>query len=298
MDEALLQNLLKSLHDAVTSNRRNDDVALPIFDPEKADNGAESWCRSIEKLGEELHWSSIQQAAKAGKALRGTALLWFESWEPEFGRSWENFRKDIVDLFPEKKNLSEKLTKAVLYTSDTANSYSDYAREKLRLLRNTKIFFTELQLIELVCGGVTDSHIRMACLNSSISSTSELIALLSGYVKQSRKRPFEPAKQSLTYQFGGPSSTSNFKRSKIDPDLRCYTCGQPGHLRMHCPNIHIPVLPTKAKPIENLTSNNQLNKPLSCSFCKKLGHDVEKCYFKRAQRNDSSKPNGNTNEKC
>ncbi|KAF9424318.1 hypothetical protein HW555_000457, partial [Spodoptera exigua] len=61
----LLEGLVKAIQDAITSNRRYDDIALPVFDPEKNENGAEGWCRSIEKLGAEFKWTSIQQAATA-----------------------------------------------------------------------------------------------------------------------------------------------------------------------------------------------------------------------------------------
>lgn len=271
MDPSLLEGLLKAIRDAVSSNHRHDDVALPLFDPEKNDSGAEPWCESIAKLGTEFNWSSIQQAARAGKALRGSALTWFESWEPESERSWENFKKDITDLFPEKKNLSEKLTKAVLYSSDSATTYCEYAREKLRLLRNTKVAFSESQIIELVCGGIRELGIKTACLNNSVSSTPELITLLSTYVKQPRKRPFEQS-----------TSFVNPKRPKSELEVkRCYGCGKEGHVKSQCTNVTI-----AHKPDNFVKNGNPASRLITCSFCKKLGHDAEKCFFK--QRNQTA----------
>ncbi|KAG7295010.1 hypothetical protein JYU34_022581 [Plutella xylostella] len=130
MDADLLKSLLGAIRDAVTPKPQCDDVALPLFDPDKSQNGASSWCKSVDDLSAEFKWSSLQLVAKAGKALRGSALSWFESWEPENGRTWENFKTDITSLYPERKNLSEKLTKAVLFTSDSSDSYCEYAREK------------------------------------------------------------------------------------------------------------------------------------------------------------------------
>ena len=154
-----------------------------MFDPSKTDNGASTWCDNIEKLGSNLGWSSIAQVAKAGKALRGSALLWFETWEPEEGRDWKNFRSEIVSLYPEKKNLSEKLYRAITYSSDNADTYCEYAREKVRLLKATKISFTENQLIELICGSIRDNNVRMASFNSSVKNVSDLIALFTSYAK-------------------------------------------------------------------------------------------------------------------
>lgn len=94
MNNDVVAGFLAAIRDAVQYIQRNDDVALPIFDPEKNDDGAVGWRDSIQKLGEDLRWSSILTASEAGKALRGSALRWFEAWEPELGRSWENFRRN------------------------------------------------------------------------------------------------------------------------------------------------------------------------------------------------------------
>lgn len=78
MDPALLEGLVNAIRDAVTGRRHaaDDNVALLVFDPSTNDNGAESWCRSIEELSKEFGWSSIATLARAGKALKGSALLY------------------------------------------------------------------------------------------------------------------------------------------------------------------------------------------------------------------------------
>lgn len=275
----LLENMVKAIRDAITANQRHDDVALPLFDPDKNDNGAETWCRSIEKLGAEFKWSSIQQAAKAGKALRGSALAWFEVWEPETERSWEALRKDLVDLYPEKKNLSEKLTKAVLYNSDSADTYCEFAREKVRLLRSTKVAFTQQQLIELVCGGITEVNVRMASLNSSVSTIPELIALFSTYEKVAKKRSAEVAlNSSQTY-------SNNAKKFKPNNELKsrdektCYTCGKSGHLMARClKNTVNSTDKESTSQFKNLLTIKTIKE--MCSFCKKEGHTFEKCFHR------------------
>ncbi|XP_045766170.1 uncharacterized protein LOC123867897 [Maniola jurtina] len=264
-----LQEILKSIRDSLTSNQRSDDIALPIFDPEKSDNGAETWCKSIELLGTELGWSSIQKAAKAGKALRGSALSWFESWEPEQGRNWENFSKDIIALYPEKKNLSEKLSKAVLYSSDSSDSYCDYAREKLRLLQSCKINFSENQLIELVCGGIREPNIKITCHNTSVTNTSELITLFSTFSKQTRKRPLENNADNSA----GPSIPKQVKTNK---DRTCFSCGKLGHISSQCLQRN-----------KNLSSSSdgkevvKKTKNLYCVFCSKEGHSIDFCFHKK-----------------
>lgn len=275
MDPSIIENLLVAIKDAVSGNRRQDDVALPIFDPGNNDAGAASWCDHIETLGTEFGWSGIAKVAKAGKALRGSALLWFETWEPQDGRTWENFRSEIVALYPEKKNLSEKLYKAVVYSSDSADSYCEYAREKIRLLKCTKLAFSESQLVELICGGIRDNNVRMASFNSGVKTTSELIGLFTTYVKN-KKRQFGNAFENVSVQGGS-------KRFKIDDRVNdrekvCYTCSKPGHLRADCP--------TKLKSTgEKLKSTPPELIPLQsrkqCTYCKKMGHDETTCFFKK-----------------
>lgn len=92
MDPDMLESLLKTICEAVAGNRRDDDVVLPPFDPEKNDNGAEVWCNNIDSIAKNRGWSSITTVSKAGKVLKGSALLWFETWDPDEGRTWENFK--------------------------------------------------------------------------------------------------------------------------------------------------------------------------------------------------------------
>ncbi|CAG4932876.1 unnamed protein product [Parnassius apollo] len=83
MDVELVKGLLETIRNAMVSNKRHDDVAVLIIDPDKSNDGAAAWCESLDKLGDELKWSSFEKVAKSGKAFRGSALSWFETCEPE-----------------------------------------------------------------------------------------------------------------------------------------------------------------------------------------------------------------------
>lgn len=275
MDPDGVGNLLVAIRDAVSATRqRDDDIALPLFDPEKNDCGAASWCHSIEILSKELNWSSIKTAAKAGKALKGSALLWFESWDPPEGRTWEQFSVDIVSAYPERKNLAEKLRKAVLYVSDSADSYSEYAREKIRLFRNTKITLTEDELIQLICGSITNVDVKMASLNSNVATTSALISLLSTFEK-SKKRPHDTSEH----------ASSVAKRPRFNEERKCFSCNLPGHIQAQC---------TKKAALSRVSNQNSQAfkqndfRTKVCTFCKKIGHVESVCYHKQRAENKSS----------
>lgn len=270
MDQSTVESLLKAIQSAVT-HRPEHDVALPIFDPSTNDNGAATWCDNIEKLADVFNWSSLAQVAKAGKALRGSALLWFENWEPDEGRDWKNFRSEITALYPEKKNLTEKLQRAVNFSSDHADTYCDYAREKLRLLKATKVSFTETQLIELICGGIRDSNVKMASFNSSAKTVPDLIALFTSYAK-TKKRSSDNISDGLSNENDSKRFKSSVPSKTNYQERRCYNCGTRGHLKSECrqKKISFP---------QQSTSTWQNHK--ICSFCKKPGHDDTTCFFKK-----------------
>lgn len=280
MDVPALQELLRAIKDAVSgSGRKEDDVALPIFDPTTSDLGAETWCNNIEALAKEFSWSSIATAARAGKALKGSAKLWFETWDPTEGRSWQNLRTELTALYPEKKNLAEKLQKAVLYTSDSADSYCEYAREKIRLLRNTKVAFSELQLVELVCGSISDVNVKMASFNSSVKTTSELISLFTSYVK-TKKRPLEQSGRD-SKDPSGPKRAKN--DSRTNDTTRCFNCNKIGHTRLHC---RFNSAEGKAQANNSQSREQKLIEPKKyCSYCKKVGHYDSICWYKPQSAN-------------
>lgn len=286
MDSAVLEGLLKAIRDAVSGRRHaDDDVALPVFDPATSDSGAGGWCQSIEDLSKEFGWSSITTVARAGKALKGSALLWFESWVPSEGRTWKNFRTDLTDLYPEKRNLSENLSKAVLYNSDSADAYCEYAREKIRLLRNTKISFTEFQLIELICGSITDVNVRMAAFNSNVKTTSQLISLFSSYVK-AKKRPIEQKdSDSITGQI--KAKRPRFEvRNNSPEEKKCFSCGRKGHLKAQCHRNNRP------SEIGTNTPDKAPDK-VTCTICKKVGHNELVCWYKARSEIEKTKNNKN-----
>ncbi|CAG4940790.1 unnamed protein product [Parnassius apollo] len=65
MDVHMVKGLLETIQNAMVLNKRYDNVAATIFDPDKSNNGAAAWCESFDKLGDELKWCSFEKVAKA-----------------------------------------------------------------------------------------------------------------------------------------------------------------------------------------------------------------------------------------
>jgi hypothetical protein len=127
------------------SSRRTTSSAsieLPKFDPSSDDRGASKWCDVIEKLGATFHWLEHEQLSRAASSLAGEAKEWFPLWQPT-EKSWENFRTEISNMYPPKRNLHEKFRKASLYVSGDASSYSEYARKKIALIKSLNFTMTK-----------------------------------------------------------------------------------------------------------------------------------------------------------
>jgi Zinc knuckle len=177
-----------------------------------------------------------------------------------------------------KRNLSERLRKASLYSSDQAAGYCEYARKKISLLKSLNFNLTDNQLIELVIGDITDAHVKTAAFNSNVDSIVTLLHLLSNY--QINKQ-------------NGRSQEGVLKRPR--PDLFennheeftvCYNCKKPGHIRRNCWKLR------KLSSHNDTTTacgSNQTEIKEPCDICKKFGHPSEKCFIKNKGNGNSSK---------
>ncbi|KAL1487797.1 hypothetical protein ABEB36_015552 [Hypothenemus hampei] len=170
LTEALTATLLAIQNQVTTrSATSSTPIAIPIFDPRNSDYGAQPWCMEIEKLGTTFSWSSYEQLTRAITGLTGEAREWYSEWKPE-DKNWDTFKNEIINLYPAKKNLSERLRKASLYTSEGATSYSEYARKKITLLKALQFNLTEAHLIELVIGDISNETVKIAAFNIESSA--------------------------------------------------------------------------------------------------------------------------------
>ncbi|XP_076396740.1 uncharacterized protein LOC143265934 [Megachile rotundata] len=227
---------------------------IPEFSGSDIGEDANSWCKVVEEITKAC--STQVRLNLATHALRGPAKSWYHDWKGQ-PRTWEKFCEDLCSVFVTRKNLHERLSRAVAYNSDSAKTYAEYARTKLFYLEQTRVAFQTEELIELIIGAVTDQTIRQSLLNGQYKTTAELIVGLTQFVKPTTEKEASEDRRK--------EQADKQQRGK----KRCYSCDEVGHIQVNCPKKR--KLEQKEKP----------GKRLTCTFCSKKGHEESNCWAKQ-----------------
>lgn len=259
-------------------------IPLQFCDPSEDD--LDDWLAQAELIKDRFEWNDWDAVVRLSHFLTGPGLKFYKTWKPNEGkRTWENFKFSLKELFPHKRNNGELLKLAVLYNSDQASSYVEYAREKAYKLRKVRISWPEDILVEVIVEGISDPQIRSFAHNHKCSDLTNLIEILENYSKHKTSKYFNnnpeySRQQSMSRDF---SSRDNLKRTRDDCDdrsnnTRCFECGKYGHVRRFCPNpanIRVKSENTTERPSE--TNSHAIPQ---CSFCNKKGHIDDNCWTK------------------
>lgn len=125
---AKLGKFLKKLAIELKSVAPSDqNFEIPCFFPNEDDVG--KWLGYVEEIRKELKCTDIQILSRVRTALKQNAGPWCEHWRPDV-RSWENFKRDIIEAYPQKKNLGILLKKVCNLTSQNFNTYAAYVHQK------------------------------------------------------------------------------------------------------------------------------------------------------------------------
>lgn len=246
--------------------------AVPDFSGTDLGDDAKQWCAVVEKITEKLPVS--QRLSLATHALTGAAKKWYKGWGGN-PRTWTTFREDLCSVFVSEDRLSERLSRAVNYKSDSATSYTEYARKKLKFYGQTQITFKPHELISLVIGHVTDPSVRQSLMNARYATTTDLLGGISNFVKVPQTEKNRDDESVVR------------KRRDRNSQRRCYQCNEMGHLQGDCPKRR-----KTEDPQENIGQKS--NVPM-CTFCSKRGHVESECWIKkrtpREGKNGSKKNN-------
>ncbi|XP_076660184.1 uncharacterized protein LOC143363497 [Halictus rubicundus] len=237
--------------------------AIPTFSGEELGESADTWCDMVEEITKDL--TSTQRLCSATHALTGSAKEWYRTWRGN-PRTWTIFRQDLCSIYTTEDRLGQLLRRAVLYTSDDAASYSEYARTKLKYFTQTKISFTPMELVRLVIASVMDSTTRQSLTNARYTTTADLLTGIALYIKRRRDPKDQDHRKNPSKR---PYSTSR-------PGKRCFVCDSMDHVQSDCP---------KRQKIAAGSSRPPSKHTATCTYCTKRGHEEDTCWLKqRAQR--------------
>ncbi|XP_046142813.1 uncharacterized protein LOC123988077 [Osmia bicornis bicornis] len=237
--------------------------AIPSFSGDELGESADSWCDTVENITKDL--TTSQRLCCATHSLAGSAKEWYRTWKGN-PRNWTTFREDLCSVYAADDRIGQLLRRAVLYTSDDATSYAEYARTKLKYLQQTKISFKVVELVRLIIADVTDATTRQSLTNARYANTAELIAGMAPYVKQRKEKKEEDHRRNPSRSLPVPSR----------PGKRCFVCNGSNHIQNDCP---------KRRRITMANPQPPSGRPSTCSYCAKRGHDESNCWIKqRAQR--------------
>ncbi|CAK9809163.1 Retrovirus-related Pol polyprotein from transposon 297 [Anthophora quadrimaculata] len=232
-------------------------AAIPEFAGHELGDDAATWCEVVEEISKDA--SQQQRLSIATHALSGPAKAWYQGWKGR-PRTWAKFKEDLYSVFVTEKKLHEHLLQALTYTSDSAPTYSQYARRNLLYLEQTRIAFKPEEYIELIVGTITDQSVRQAMINGTYTTTAALIVGISRFVK-------------VTSGKHNSIESKDSARKQLSSVKRCYSCDGLDHILRDCP---------KRKKMDGQESIKKRT-GVSYNYCKKKGHEESRCWQK--QRN-------------
>lgn len=244
--------------------RRRAALCLRCFDPEE--DVAEDWLLEVEAARKRYCWDEWETVRRSASCLVGKAKIFFDSWRPKGAdRGWSALKLALAESFPRRRKSGSLLVEAATYGSVSADTYADYAGQKLLKLRKICLPWPENVLVECVIHGIADPLVRVNVSNQNIKNVADLIACLSSYEK-----PFCPVVLSE-----GSSLPKRAKRSSTVATfnnvgrraLTCHGCGAVGHLRRNC----------RSRPFNEPGSASGPRSKF-CEHCKKSGHLKADCW--------------------
>lgn len=162
--------------------------SMPEFTGDDYEEDAAIWCNEVEELTKDIPRQRLNLAVRE---LSGSARRWYQTWNAN-PYTWKKFREDFCAAFLAKSKLHERMVRALRYTSDSATSYTSYARNKLMYLKQTQVAFSSEQQVELIVSSIIDANVRQAMRNGRYEKSADLLVALAGYKKRAAQLEGNP----------------------------------------------------------------------------------------------------------
>lgn len=265
-----IADAIKSINYPVRSNH----FYISNFDPSLHD--IDVWCEEVDRAKLLNGWSDNECLSRIGNCLKGDARNWLNEWVTQ-DRSWSNFKKEFIPLCPRRLDIANILFDVMIKNSDNYPTYSDYVRRSLLRLRIVKGMSEEL-ISAVIIRGIADPQLRASAVNAKLMPN-ELVDYFSIYVKPDTRKTNLP---SVTPRNNTGFQRPSDNRKRKFSDGRCFSCGQAGHTQAFCNKRFKADRPSVASTSSNANVRPQSQPPTEpCSFCKKPGHKIDKCFAKQ-----------------
>lgn len=248
--------------------------AVPKFDPsDKKGPTAKRWLEQLEQLRAANLWSEAMTIHFMQARLAGSACTWYNNLE-SLNHSWEEWKVMIERAFPSKIDYAELLSEMLGRQKQSTESYITYYYDKMALLHRLKI--TGENAVSCVIHGIPNNLIRTGARGGQYTEPTDLLNYLtsvgSAIDSTGQKSDKKPS--------GDKPSGAQPKK----PTIKCYTCGELGHLSRDCCRLsEQPTYGTTSGPkgqsdqkdAKNRASLNTSN--VECFKCGKKGHYSRQC---------------------
>lgn len=266
------------------SKVRSNHFYISNYDPSV--NDIDSWCDEVDRARDLNGWDDNECLSRIANCLKGDAKTWLQEWVTS-DRSWSNFKVEFKPLCSRRIDVASILFDVMCTNSDRYTTYADYVRRSLLRLKIVKGLSDDL-IIAIIIRGVTDPQIRATAANSKLLPK-DLVEFFSNFVK--------PVSNSSDPVRNDRKNYDNIVRKRPlhqndtgSRSFKCFSCGEVGHAQRSCPKRSKTSMSTNDSAVATSLHSNVRSVPkISCTFCKKPGHDIKDCYFKnRSETRNSS----------